>query len=161
MKNIVLAFIVLLIFGCSDSNVIKVDIKDIDPEILNLSNKIATNFFEMSKSDSVWLNFKDLNFVSPGLYIFFRHGTPYVDAPMIVKGYLGEVQSYKLYQVYYYNSEKYFRYRIKCTKQKSPAELRVRINLNNTLNRLYLYVKDENGERTDLFRNEEYRIKLR
>mgnify|MGYP001102273672 CR=1 FL=1 len=160
MNNVKLILLVAIITSCTNAEVIKVDIKDVDPKILRLSNKVATNFFEMSKHDSTWYVFKDLNFISPGLYMFFRHGTPYVYAPMLVKDYLGEVDSFQLFQVYFYKNEKYFRYRIKCTKQTSPSELRVRINQNKTLNRLYLYVKDENGEKIDLLRNEEYEIRI-
>lgn len=159
MKYFIIA-LVFILMGCNNAEVIKVDVKDVDPKVLNLSNRIADRFFSMSKNDSTWFSFKDLDFVSPGLHLFFMKGSPYVAAPMIVASNLGEVYSHKLYQVYYYKGEKYFRYRVKCEMQKSPVEFRVRINSNNTLNRFYLFVKESSGPKKDLFMNETFGMKF-
>lgn len=75
MKNLLLIALLPVILGCHNHEVMKVEIKDVDPKLVHLSNRVADRFFVMSKNDSTWFGFKDYDFVSPGLHLFFMNET--------------------------------------------------------------------------------------
>jgi len=161
MKIISILFIVLLfsMLSCGGGYQ-KIEMKDLDPKLRELSDQITTDFFQLAYTNEGLEEFKRKKYITPAIHNGIVNGN-YMLAPMVLNTILGKVSSYQLFRAVDKGIVTTMKYKVICENKKFEfVEFKIDINKENKLAKIYLraFIDLKKNKKIDLLTGHTIRI---